>query len=234
MVNPPKGITVTAMGRSRSFFTGRSRRSFSRFRMKAPASRPASTRCDMRTSDSSWSRLSSPTICRALSSFPTLTARTRIAVSPGEESKSSSPNDLSPNSQDAPGARVSLAGKRVVICEDEGITQLQLRRALTRAGLTVVGVAGSGAAAVEAVLREQPDIVLMDIRMPVMDGIEATRQIMAAYPVCILMVTAYANEGNQARARQAGASGYLVKPITSEALVPALQDALATFARRHA
>jgi len=122
----------------------------------------------------------------------------------------------------------------VVICEDEGITQLQLRRALTRAGLTVVGVAGSGAAAVEAVLREQPDIVLMDIRMPVMDGIEATRQIMAAYPVCILMVTAYANEGNQERARQAGASGYLVKPITSEALVPALQDALATFARRHA
>jgi len=153
---------------------------------------------------------------------------------PEEEPKSSSPSGPSPSSQEEPGGRIALAGKRVVICEDEGITQLQLRRALTRAGLTVVGVVGSGQEAVETVLRERPDIVLMDIRMPVLDGLEATRQIIASYPVCILMVTAYANEGNQEKARLAGASGYLVKPITSDVLLAALQDALQTFARRRA
>ena len=155
-------------------------------------------------------------------------------LSPEDASKSPSPNGPSPNRRDEPDGKVALAGKRAVICEDEGITQLQLRRALTRAGVTVVGVVGSGQEAVETVLREQPDIVLMDVRMPILDGIEATRQIMASYPVCILMVTAYANEGNQEKARLAGASGYLVKPITSEVLLVALQDALQAFGRRRA
>src|SRR5918911_4546994 len=74
-----------------------------------------------------------------------------------------------------------LQGKRAVICEDEAVTQMQLRRALNKAGMAVVGIATNGRDAVEITLRERPDIVLMDIRMPVMDGIAATRIIMDHY-----------------------------------------------------
>jgi len=122
-----------------------------------------------------------------------------------------------------------LKGKRVVICEDEGLIVMQLNLALTHAGLVVVGMAGNGQEAVETVLRERPDLVTMDVRMPLLDGIEATRQILSVYPVCILVVSAFANAGYQDKARQAGASGYLVKPILGETLLPALQSAWQAF-----
>ena len=125
-----------------------------------------------------------------------------------------------------------LEGKRVVICEDEAVTQMQLRRALSRAGLQVVGIATNGKEAVETTLREKPDIVLMDIRMPVMDGITAARRIMEAFPVCMVMLTAFANDGYQEQASQLGAAGYIVKPITSDVLLPLLQEALENFHRK--
>lgn len=125
----------------------------------------------------------------------------------------------------------SLLGKRVVICEDEAVTQMQLRRALSRAGLKVVGIATNGREAVETTLREKPDIVLMDIRMPVMDGIAAARKIMESFPVCMVMLTAFANDGYQEQAKQLGAAGYIIKPITSDVLLPLLQDALVNFHR---
>ncbi|HLJ54026.1 MAG TPA: response regulator [Chthonomonadaceae bacterium] len=120
----------------------------------------------------------------------------------------------------------------MAICEDEGITQMQLRRILTRAGARVVGIAGDGQSGLETVLRERPDVVLMDIKMPVMDGLEAARQIMAAYPVCIVMLTAYATEEYQREAEALGASGYIVKPITAQTLLPQVQEALERFAER--
>ena len=125
-----------------------------------------------------------------------------------------------------------LEGKRVVICEDEAVTQMQLRRALGRAGLQVVGIATNGKEAVETTLREKPDIVLMDIRMPVMDGIAAARRIMESFPVCMVMLTAFANDGYQEQAKQLGAAGYIVKPITSDVLLPLLQEALENFHRK--
>ena len=128
--------------------------------------------------------------------------------------------------------RPDLTGKRVVVCEDEGVTQMQLRRALVRAGLSVVGSAMNGQEGIEITLRERPDIVLMDIRMPIMDGLEAARQILAAYPVCIVMLTAFADETYQEQAKALGASGYIHKPITSDVLVPMLQEAFARFLRR--
>lgn len=117
----------------------------------------------------------------------------------------------------------SLAGKRIVTIEDEGITQLQLRKLLTRAGLIVVGQAMNGQDGVDLVLRERPDLVTMDITMPVMDGIEATRRIMQEDDTCIIIVTAYSSEEYQTRAREAGACGYLLKPLDSSALLPALE-----------
>src|SRR5688572_9186754 len=85
-----------------------------------------------------------------------------------------------------------LAGKRIVVVEDEGLTQMHLRRLLVAAGLVVVGVEASGPKAVVRVLQEKPDIVLMDIRMPgEYDGLEAARRILAQFSTCIVMLTAF-------------------------------------------
>jgi two-component system, response regulator PdtaR len=116
-----------------------------------------------------------------------------------------------------------LIGKRVVICEDEGVTQLQLSRLLKKAGLILVGAVNNGKAGVETVLRERPDIVLMDIRMPIMDGLEAMEQILAEYPVCVVMLTAFADAEPQKRAEELGSAGYLIKPITSAVLLSTLE-----------
>ncbi len=117
----------------------------------------------------------------------------------------------------------SLAGKRIVTVEDEGITQLQLRRLLTKAGLKVVGQASNGMEGVEIVLREQPDIVLMDITMPVMNGLEATRTILEQLSTCIIMLTAYTHEDYREQARLNGAHGFLTKPVSGETLIKALE-----------
>ncbi len=122
-----------------------------------------------------------------------------------------------------------LVGRRVVICEDEGVTQMQLRRALKRAGLDVVGTAFNGQDGVDVVLRERPDLVLMDIRMPIMDGSEATRLIMEQYRVCVVMLTAFSDSSTQQTASDLGVSGYVIKPITSDVLMPLVTDAYRRF-----
>ena len=126
-----------------------------------------------------------------------------------------------------------LKGKRVVICEDQGLTVMQITRALTRAGLVVVGDAKNGVEGVELVLREKPDIVLMDIVMPGCNGLEATKQIMAQFPTCIVMLTANTDEENMEVAALNGAAGYISKPISSDMLLPALQQALQMFYECH-
>lgn len=113
--------------------------------------------------------------------------------------------------------------------EDEGIAILQLRRTLTQAGLKVVGAAANGREGVEVVLREKPDLVLMDIRMPVMDGIEATRQILASYSVCVVMLTAYSTDDYLQQAEKVGACGYVLKPVTATTLLAQLQTAFQKF-----
>ncbi len=145
-----------------------------------------------------------------------------------EESKSPTPLPPAPNRPEASAQRgplSALVGKRVVIVEDEGITLLQLRRTLTRAGLNVVATAGNGREGVEAVLRERPDLVLMDIKMPLMDGIEAARRILESYPVCIIMLTAFSTVDFQQQAKEVGACGYILKPITSTILLPQMEAA---------
>lgn len=116
-----------------------------------------------------------------------------------------------------------------MVVEDEGITMMQLRRTLTQAGLKVVGVAGNGEEGVSLVLRERPDVVVMDIKMPVMNGIDAARRILETYPVCIVMLTAFSTEEFQEQAREIGACGYVFKPITAETLIPELEAAYQKF-----
>ncbi len=117
----------------------------------------------------------------------------------------------------------ALAGKRIVTVEDESITQMQLRKVLTRAGLVVVGQAMNGRDGVELILREKPDLVTMDITMPIMDGLEATRQIMEKDNTCVVIVSAYTNEEYRKKAAEVGACGYVVKPIAAASLLPALE-----------
>jgi YesN/AraC family two-component response regulator len=121
-----------------------------------------------------------------------------------------------------------LAGKRIVIVEDEGITQLQLRKILIYAGLNVVGSAVNGKEGMEVILREQPDLVLMDINMSQMDGLEATKIVMKTHKTCIVILTAYADETHRRQAQEAGAHGYLLKPITRDILLPMLQETYKT------
>ena len=125
-----------------------------------------------------------------------------------------------------------LEGKRVVICEDEGVTQMQLRRALTRAGLDVVGAATNGQQGVEIALRERPDIVLMDIQMPVMDGLEAARRILEEFSLCVIVLTAFSDPAFLEKAQELGVSGYIIKPVTSDTLLPQIRKGYAAFLNR--
>lgn len=118
---------------------------------------------------------------------------------------------------------------RALICEDEAVTVMQLRNALKRAGYEVVGEANEGARGIELAHELSPDFILMDVNMPGMSGIEATQSIMASRPIPIIMLTAYSNDENVESALDAGACAYLVKPIASEQLLPAVKAAIARF-----
>jgi response regulator NasT len=115
---------------------------------------------------------------------------------------------------------------RVLIAEDEVMLAFTLRTQLERSGFEVVGVARTGKEAVEFNRAERPDIILMDIRMPEMDGIEATRRIMAEQPTCIVILSALAEKESVERASKAGAKGYLMKPAGVDAILHILQTTL--------
>ena len=126
---------------------------------------------------------------------------------------------------------MSLDGKRVVIADDEGMTLLFLRKALTGAGMVVVGEAQNGRQAMDLALRERPDLVILDIEMPGMDGLEAARRILEGYSVCIVFLTAYKDDTHFQQAWQQGACGYLTKPLNSKTLIPLLERIYLTFPR---
>ena len=106
---------------------------------------------------------------------------------------------------------------------------MQLRRMLTQAGMVVADVADNGEAAIEAALREKPDLILMDIRMPKLDGLQAAERILAENAVCIVMLTAFSDEAYQRQAEAIGTCGYVVKPVSRDSLLPALRKALEKF-----
>ena len=120
-------------------------------------------------------------------------------------------------------------GLRAVVAEDETLIRLDLVEVLTGAGYRVVAEAGDGRAAVEAVREHRPDIVVMDVKMPVMDGIAAAGEIAGERLAPVVMLTAFSQRELAERARTAGAMAYVVKPFTEADLVPAIELAVARF-----
>jgi AmiR/NasT family two-component response regulator len=116
---------------------------------------------------------------------------------------------------------------RILIAEDETIIRLDLRKLLEEAGHEVCAEARDGAEAVELVEAHDPDLAILDVKMPRLDGIEAAKRILEERPIPIVMLTAYGQEELVARAVEAGVFGYLVKPFRETDLLPAIATARA-------
>ncbi len=119
---------------------------------------------------------------------------------------------------------------RVLIAEDETIIRLDLRGVLEKHGMVVCGDARNGAEAVDLARELEPDVAVLDLRMPELDGIEAARRILAERPIPIVMLTAYSERTVVERAIEAGIFAYLVKPFRETDVVPAIRAAVS----RHA
>ncbi len=115
---------------------------------------------------------------------------------------------------------------RVVIAEDEAIIRLDLREILEEEGYEIVGETGRGDEAVELVRQHSPDVVILDIRMPGIDGLEAAKAIAGERLAAVLMLTAFSQRDLIEQARDAGALAYLVKPFDRNDLVPQIEVAL--------
>ena len=118
---------------------------------------------------------------------------------------------------------------RVVLAEDEAIIRLDLKEILEEEGYEVVGETGRGDEAVELVRQTEPDLVILDIRMPGMDGLAAAREIAGERRAAVLILTAFSQRNLIEEARDAGALAYLVKPFNTSELIPAIEVALGRF-----
>ncbi len=123
-----------------------------------------------------------------------------------------------------------VTGRRVLIAEDEALIRLDLREMLVEAGYDVVGEAGDGETAVRLVEDLHPDLVILDIKMPIMDGLAAAERIAASRLAPVVILTAFSQRELVERARAAGAMAYLVKPFQTSDLVPAIEIALSRYA----
>jgi response regulator NasT len=116
---------------------------------------------------------------------------------------------------------------RVVIAEDEAIVRLDLKEILVTAGYEVVGETGRGDEAVTLVEEHQPDLAILDVKMPGMDGIRAAREITSRHQVAVLLLTAFSQRHLIEEARDSGVSAYLIKPFQPRDLLPAIAEVLA-------
>src|SRR6266571_68750 len=121
----------------------------------------------------------------------------------------------------------SRVAMKVLIAEDETIIRLDLRQILERAGLEVCAEARDGEEAVQLARIEEPDLAILDVKMPGLDGIDAARKILDERPIPIVMLTAYGQDELVSRAVEAGVFGYLVKPFRESDLLPAIHTARA-------
>ncbi|MDH3679837.1 MAG: response regulator [Acidimicrobiia bacterium] len=122
-----------------------------------------------------------------------------------------------------------MSPTRVVLAEDEALIRLDLRESLVDLGYEVVGEAADGAEALTVVRETNPDVVILDVMMPGVDGLTAAREIMTDRLAAVVILTAYSQRDLVEQARDAGAMAYLVKPYQQEELVPAIELAVARF-----
>jgi AmiR/NasT family two-component response regulator len=118
----------------------------------------------------------------------------------------------------------SAAFVRIVVAEDEALIRMDLVEMLSEAGYQVVAQASDGAQAIELVKEHRPDLAILDVKMPILDGISAAEEIIATCPV--LMLTAFSQRELVDRARDAGVMAYVLKPFTINDLVPAIEIAI--------
>ncbi len=118
---------------------------------------------------------------------------------------------------------------KILIAEDEGLVAAGLKSQVEALGHQVVGLAKDGVEAVELTERLSPDLVLMDVRMPRLDGIQAAKKLQETMPTAILFVTAHSDIQLAAEASKVGALGYLIKPVNGPQLQPAIQVAVSRF-----
>jgi AmiR/NasT family two-component response regulator len=120
--------------------------------------------------------------------------------------------------------------RRVVIAEDEALIRMDLAEMLAEEGYDVVGQAADGARAIELAEEQRPDLVILDVKMPVLDGIAAAERIARDRIAPVVILTAFSQRELVERARDAGAMAYLVKPFSRTDLVPAIEIAVSRFA----
>ena len=164
-------------------------------------------------------------------------------MSTNEESPSTTPStegagtplDLSgsaaPSAQEAPEQVQARPARRAVVAEDEALIRMDVVETLREAGFEVVGEAGDGETAVALALELKPDVVVMDVKMPVLDGISAAERIGKAHVAPVVLLTAFSQTELVERARDAGAMAYVVKPFSPTDLLPALEIAISRYAQ---
>ncbi|WP_030144865.1 ANTAR domain-containing response regulator [Spirillospora albida] len=124
---------------------------------------------------------------------------------------------------------VTESARRVVIAEDEALIRLDLKEMLQEDGYEVVGEAGDGETAVRLAAELRPDLVILDVKMPVLDGISAAERISAERIAPVVILTAFSQRELVQRATEAGAMGYLVKPFSKTDLAPAIEVAVSRY-----
>jgi len=122
-----------------------------------------------------------------------------------------------------------LKRARVIIADDESIIRMDLREMLTNLGYLVVGEAGDGRSAVNLARELKPDVAILDIKMPNMDGIEAAKILTEEKIAPVVLLTAYSQRDLVERAKEAGVVGYITKPMRESDLTPAIEVAMARF-----
>jgi two-component system, response regulator PdtaR len=126
-------------------------------------------------------------------------------------------------------ADAARSPRRVVLAEDEALIRLDLKEMLEEEGYQVVGEAGDGETAVALAEQHRPDLVILDVQMPVLDGIAAAERIASARLAPVVILTAFSQRDLVERARQAGAMAYLVKPFQKKDLLPTIEMAASRF-----
>jgi len=162
---------------------------------------------------------------------PKKAASTKAAAAPAPTEPEQAPVPTAPEPTiEEPPTSAGIGGLRIVVAEDEALIRLDLAEMLAELGYDVVGQASDGEQAVALVKEHRPDVVIMDVKMPVLDGISAAEQIGKERIAPVIMLTAFSQKELVERARDAGVMAYIVKPFTQADLAPAVDIATSRWA----